>query len=678
MNYNCLIYYSKLGLSDDDNKFVSNYLEQGCKITAQKINEKYNSRFNINIDYLYIERGELGVKQLFSKLDTYNDLVFTHAHVITKYQERILEHLSHKKNFFFHVSPRSRLENGINKNMFSLTKTESGIKRALLHNEIENHINSKIYYLHNGHDRRSASKIIEKYSKLDNFNNYLLEGVDEAVSDKQREYIRSEVEKIFKNLNSDELIIVDVGLKYLRIIFSFLETKGFKNKVISLFGTLTGRFKRISFNLLSIGGYSLVSSLSNLDLMNKIYPEDLTNAKRTLLETSTYRLEIPLLIAEALNKCSDEDLKTMNQDAIKSAILSFDGEKDIFLGRRNDYSFDEEGYNKTQETLGFTYPSSIQLKDYDVPRILHQYQYNAKLQKKSVIYTYIDIERVFNVSIQSGNWTTEFYIDIISDLDDPIDEIIFNNLNPISNKFTYKFIFEKKEKNNYSTKRYHVVAIFDFLPLADNFPFDWQNIYIAQTIKNRDKYILQPIPEELIDKDFDIAEWSIINSFSGIKYKKNKLYKGTDLDRTVEISKENRVGWILKRKNTATLLKIGIPLFFLIYLVYYSTFIEFENAHRSIGILTTTFLSAIALYFSVEKPEPKKLTIVDLIFIWFYLINGLTIVSYGSASFFGMELFYWVALILKILIPLSLISLSYHLYMRIMKNRENIILNRDV
>ena len=675
-DFNILIYYNKLALSDEDNQFVSHYLEEGCKITAENINEKYNPKFNIKIDYLCLEKGDAGIKQLFDKLDTYNDLIFTHAHVITKYQSQILEYLSRKKHFFFHVSPPTSLKNDISKNMFGLAKTGAGINLALLHSEIENHTNAKIYHLHNG--IRNAPKIIEKYSKLDNYHSFLLEGVDQKISDQQREEMQSEIEKIFIDLKSDELIILDVGLKYLRIIFNLLETRGFKNKVISMFGTLTGRFEKVSFNLLSIGGYSLVSSLSNLDLMNRVYPEELTNAKRALLDTSTYRLEIPLLISEALNKCRAIDLETQNEDAIKSALLSFDGKKDIFLGRRNDFSFDKDGLNQTQETLGFIYPNSVQIKKFDVPKILYKYQFDANLKKKSVIYSYIDIERVFNVNIQAGTWTAEFYIDIISDLEDPINEIIFNNLNPISDKFSYKFVFEKKEQGNYTTKRYYVVAIFDFLPFADNFPFDWQNIYIAQTVKNKDKYILQPIPEELIDQDFDIAEWSIVNSFSGIKYKKNKLYEGTDLDRTVEISNENRVGWILKRKNTATLLKIGIPLFFLIYLVYYSTFIEFEYAHRSISILTTTFLSAIALYFSVEKPEPKKLTTVDLIFIWFYLINGITILTYGSASFIGLEIFYWVALVLKIAIPLSLITLTYHLYERIKRNRESIILDRDV
>ena len=72
--------------------------------------------------------------------------------------------------------------------MFALAKTGGGINLALLHNEIENHANTKIYHLHNG--IRSAPKIIEKYSKLDNYNSFLLEGVDQKISDQQREYMQ--------------------------------------------------------------------------------------------------------------------------------------------------------------------------------------------------------------------------------------------------------------------------------------------------------------------------------------------------------------------------------------------------------------------------------------------------------------------------------------------------------
>ena len=112
-DFNILIYYNKLALSDEDNQFVSHYLEEGCKITAENINEKYNPKFNIKIDYLCLEKGDAGIKQLFDKLDTYNNLIFTHAHVITKYQPQILKYLSRKKHFFFHVSPPTNLKNDI-------------------------------------------------------------------------------------------------------------------------------------------------------------------------------------------------------------------------------------------------------------------------------------------------------------------------------------------------------------------------------------------------------------------------------------------------------------------------------------------------------------------------------------------------------------------------------------
>ena len=678
MRFNCLIYYNKLAQSDENNHFVSNYLQQACKIISDEIKEKYNDKFDLNIDYLYMDKGEEGLKQLFSKIDTYNnnDLFFTQAHVITKYQLKVLNYLSNKNYIFFHHSPSKTLKNEIDKDMFCLAKTGGGINLALLHDEIQSYKDKNVYYLHNG--IRNADTIIEKYKNDTNFSEFLFEGATESISDTQKLYIKSRTKEILSKIKADEIIIMDVGLKYIKEIFTYLEENSFKNKVISLFGSVEGRFKKISFDFIKIGGYNLVSSLSNLDLVNKIYPEGLSDSKRRLADDSTYRLEIPLLIAESLNKCSDNDLKNKNKDAIKSSIISFDGETDIFLGKRNDYAFDKQGNNILRENLAFIYPNSLQTKDYMTPKILYKKQYNAQLEKFSVIYSYIDIERVTNISIQTGTWSAEFFIDIISDLEDPINEIIFNNLSASNDKFTYKLIFEKQESDKYSTKRYHVVANFDFLPLADNFPFDWQHIYISQTIKNSKKYMLQPIPQELVDKDFDIAEWKLLDSLAGVKYKKNRLYKGTNLVRTVEISKENRVGWILKRKNTATLLKIGVPLFFLIFLVYYSTFIDFDVANRSISILTTTFLSAIALYFSVEKPVPKTVTIVDVVFIWFYLVNGITIVTYGFTSFIGQSVFYSAALALQIVIPFSFIYLAYYLSKRIKRNRESILLDRDI
>tara|TARA_A100000164_G_scaffold254225_1_gene226490 strand:+ start:867 stop:2882 length:2016 start_codon:yes stop_codon:yes gene_type:complete len=671
MKFDCLVWYSKLALSPEDNDFVSNFLEQGLKIISDEIKSKNQNKYELNIEYLYIDKGENGLKQLFNKLDNYKDYFFTHGHAITKYHKPILEHLSNKKFYYFHHD--LSLETDVNKNMFCLAKVDRNSKLNLIDDEIENFRGKKIYFLHN--ELRLSDQILDKYKNHDNFIDFSFKSIEDEND------IRLKVKDIFSKLKSDELIIVDINLKYFREIFSYLEEINSKNKVINTFGSLENRLKKVSFDLIQAGGNITIPSLSIQDLINKIYPEGISANQKTLLSDSAFRLEIPLLISQALNKCDDADLEKKDPDKIRFAILSFDGERDIFLGKRLQYGFDKEGKNIFKENYCYTFPSSLQTKDFVVPKILYPKQYktvNNLIKKFSVIYSYIDVERVTNIDIKSRYWTAEFYLDIVSDLKDPIDELIFNNLSALNDKFSYKLIFEKLEKNGYNTKRYYIVANFDFLPLADNYPFDWQNLYIAQTLKNNEKHILQPIPQELIDQDFDVNEWDIENSFSGIKYKKNKLFKDTDLKKTADISSENRVGWILKRKNTATLLKIGIPMFFLIFLVYYSIFLDYDNASQSIGILTTTFLSAIALYFSVEKPEPKKMTIIDLIFVWFYIVNGITVVSCGLTSFFSENIFYTTSAMLKVIVPISLISMAIYLYKRIQRNREDILLDRDI
>jgi len=669
MKYKVLIYYSNLALSSEDNDFVSNFLEQGSKIIEEEINQSSQERYELSVDYLHVDKGEEGLQQLFKKMDTYEGLFFTHAHVIGKYNKTIIEHLQDKEFFCFHSS--SFLSTG--NNLFYIGRRVYDARLAFINNEIEQLNENNIFYFHN--EIRLSERILEKHKSSPNFQEYSFKGM------KEESEIKNRVKEIFNNLKQDDLIILDIGLKYFREVFLFLEENGFTNRVINNFGTLENRFKKISFDLIQLSTNLNALSLSLQDIINKVFKEDIGPNKTTLLLDSAYRLEIPLLVSQALNKCDDQDIQNRDAEKIRSAILSFDGKKDIFVGKRLHYGFNEDGENILKENHAYTFPNSLQNKDYNTPKILYPTQYSSFdeiVVKRKVIYPYIDILRVTNIDIKSRFWTAEFYLDIVSQFEKPIDEIIFNNLSTLNDKFTYKQIWKRDDKNNYNTQRYYIVANFDFLPVADNYPFDWQNVYIALTLKDNAKLMLQPIPLELIDYDFDISGWIIQSAFSGIKYQKNRLFKDTDLKKTVSISSENRAGWILKRKNTATLLKIGIPMFFLIFLVYYSVFLEYEEANSSIGILTTTFLSAIALYFSVEKPEPKRMTIIDLIFVWFYIINGITVVSCGMASFFSEKIFYGTSFLLKGLIPISLISMGVYLYRRVKRNREDILLDREV
>jgi hypothetical protein len=116
-------------------------------------------------------------------------------------------------------------------------------------------------------------------------------------------------------------------------------------------------------------------------------------------------------------------------------------------------------------------------------------------------------------------------------------------------------------------------------------------------------------------------------------------------------------------------MKIGIPLSFLLFLNYYTLFRGFEGTGGSVGILTTAFLSGIALYFSTERPQPLRMTTVDLIFLWYYVLTGVTIVATSISSLLSEEIFIAAMTGLKIAVPIGVIGIITFLLRRVKSNR---------
>ena len=685
MNFNSLVWYSSLAIGDEKNSYVANFLKRSCEIINEEINKEIKEKnlpFTFNIDFSHVVKGEEGVQSLLEKFKSINDIVFTNGHSINKYNPSIINELKKRKFFFFPqnltISKLDDFEEDTKKRIFKLSRADQKAKIAFINNEISKYTSKKVYFFHQG--LRLSENLLKEHKDKSYFTSFSFKDFD-------LEKLEQKFQELLIDLKDDELIILDLNLSVFRTLFEHLIKKGHLNKVITTFGSLQNRFEKLPFDLIQLVGNHDIPSVAIEDLMSKVYGENITPDQKTLLLDSTFRLEVPLLAFECLKKLysNTDDISSINNDQIDDKIIdtfrSFNGRSDIFVGKRIQYAFDENNSNTTRENYAFTFPNSLQTEKFKIPKVFYPKQFctvNDKLVEFDTVYSYIDVLRVTNINIQDKTWTSEFYLDVVSKSENPLDDIIFNNLSSNNDKFSSKIIWERKDKNDYKTVRYYIVANFDFLAIADNYPFDWQSLYISTSLKDSTQQMLQPIPLELVDNEFDINEWIIENSFSGIKYKKNFLYQDTDLKKAVNVTKENRLGWIIRRKNTATLLKIGIPMFFLIFLVYYSVFLGFDKSSESIGILTTTFLSAIALYFSVEKPEPKKMTIIDIIFIWFYIVNGLTITIFSLSSLITEKIHVYSSGLLKFLIPLSLISIATYLFKRVKNNRKDILLDRDL
>jgi hypothetical protein len=339
----------------------------------------------------------------------------------------------------------------------------------------------------------------------------------------------------------------------------------------------------------------------------------------------------------------------------KKLLNSLSDKNDIFLGKSCNFLFrDNVNILKGNSLLKVKYDEENQEAQF----FLHDKQFrNIENYKKIcyVNYTNIDIVKVNNISLDRNDFSIEFYFDITSRHDDPIENIKFNNLNPNNYYYEAKLTNVTPLPNSeLSTYRYLIRANLSFDGSVSRYPFDEQIIFIAFSVVNEQKYgIIQPFQDNEIDDDVEIDGWKMVQKRFGILRTKNRINLGPDRSPKIEIEEELRMGWRIRRTSTMTAIKLGVPLAFLTLLVYYTLFIPLDNIDTSIEILATSFLSGIALYFSTDNPQPLSMSIVDYIFAIYYVVVAL--ITLGVTVFaFIPSYFEMYMLVAKFFIPLAI------------------------
>ena len=181
-----------------------------------------------------------------------------------------------------------------------------------------------------------------------------------------------------------------------------------------------------------------------------------------------------------------------------------------------------------------------------------------------------------------------------------------------------------------------------------------QLLYISYGVLNEEKYgIIQPVTNLNVDMKFQIDGWKIHSTRAGLFRTKQKL-RPVIIQESVAEGLSSRIGWIIKRSSSMTLLKVLIPLSFLWLLVLYGLFLPVENLDRAVGVITTSFLSGIALYFSTERPQPLRMTVIDFVFAFFYLTVGIASIAVFSLNFFP-DIYNDFMRFIKYLLPFSIL-----------------------
>ena len=345
----------------------------------------------------------------------------------------------------------------------------------------------------------------------------------------------------------------------------------------------------------------------------------------------------------------------------RKRLSKLDGSKDVFAG-----SGDLIYFKNQSRPLATNYLVEIKnSEEKNLKMSLFERQLITKKDEKKIVdvsYPNFDFIDIKDISIEDNTFKSNFYFELTTKYKSGIDIIRFNNI--IDNDPEIKLIKSEKVENDYFYFRYYISAEFYFFSRAESYPFDIQNIFISYSIIDDQKYgILDGIKNQDIDRKFNSHGWNISSVRSGVIRKKEN-YHPHFKDSYVLISEENRISYIMSRKSSFTVIKILIPLLFLIALVVYGMYLPAEQIDRVIALLTTSFLSGIALYFSTERPNPLTLTIVDYIFIIFYLIVGLASVSVFVFDFFQDYYITGLAYSRLVLLFLTIGSIFYLYYRR--------------
>ena len=513
-----------------------------------------------------------------------------------------------------------------------------------------------------------TSPIYKRKDELVDHGIFLFTTQDKALND-DKKLLKKDIEDFLADSTSSDLI--NLGALPFSLKPSLFDI--LKNFGEDRFITLTTDSSKLDYT--NISNTILAKDAANYDIYLSMeafledLEEDCPDNIRAQFNNNFSQFEIPSMIKYVSDK---NDLKYKDPESFISDVIEclnkVNGSKDIFLGTSRDFAFNE--YKNILKTSALVRLSQPINKSSESPiKTLYKNQLSTVngIQKISGVISFnIDVLRITNISIEEGTFGAELYLDIIAPSENPITTIQFNNLSSINPKYEVKELEAHKNINSYSS-RYLITANFDFKAMGSNYPFDHQFLYISLSSTDNG-LIIQPVPQQYLDREFNVDGWSLVNAKCGVNRKKSWVALSEDLARIPKINEEVRIGWELQRASSMTLLKIGIPLSFLFVLVYYTLYLPTAESSTALGYLTTAFLSSIALYFSTERPQPLSMTTIDVVFAFFYLISGVSLLMIIFSEF-NPDLYEFFIYPLRVLLPISIIGLMLFIKARLKSSK---------
>lgn len=258
------------------------------------------------------------------------------------------------------------------------------------------------------------------------------------------------------------------------------------------------------------------------------------------------------------------------------------------------------------------------------------------LRQIDTIYADIDLIKIHRVEENEGTFFAEFYLALRANEGADISRIEFANAyleagsaeagggRQVSVQEVHRG--GRSDVFPETMKIYKISGKFLFDPELASYPFDTQRFAIDLQPKNGAlPFLVQPPRADLRNTAAVTDGWDSKAQYVAFDQELLPVIDAyTHAPRIVPFYKTS-FAWQMQRQTTDYLLRVAVPLAFIMFVAYLSIFIPRSHFEAIVTIQVTALLSAVALYLSLPKLESNTATISDRAFVFAYMIVSIMI-----------------------------------------------------
>jgi ABC-type branched-subunit amino acid transport system substrate-binding protein len=331
--------------------------------------------------------------------------------------------------------------------------------------------------------------------------------------------------------------------------------------------------------------------------------------------------DLVALIADAAGSSPTPGAETIRNHIVREITRLSQGQR-VWRGWAQDWAFTPERSSAEHSLLVWRPPGQT-------VSTLAPIQYirmgGESLSRVPVLYVHLNMVRIFHVDSADKSFEAEFFFTMRSDRTVPISEIEFSNAERGAE--TAQPLISVREvhaagetgRGVASTRIYKVNGRFHFEPDLRKYPFDSQVFSISfQPARTSAAFFIQPPSEELRKQGFGVDGWRIDNHYVGTNELIIRSIEGVASEERVIPYYNFNYTWVMKRQVVDYVLRVIVPLSFILIISYVAIFIPRSEFEAIMAIQVTALLSAIALYFALNQPQADDATLSDIIFLMAY------------------------------------------------------------